>query len=150
MPGSRVPISKVFCGSCSWFPRPPIPLSGNIQRASGVFMEFGCREGVVGGVLHLPLAISKLKWSQAPCPGRSIPRMLDIEGDQYFSFRGIVISSYLAFSSSFWITNNPNKSIIRRSSIRGFRVFAPFSKVRRKVMTGSFLHLSDIINGVIS
>ena len=81
----------------------------------GFLWNSAVAKGGIGGVLHLPLSSSKLKWSQASWSGRSGPRMLVIEGDQYFSSPGIVISLYSGFSSSFWITNNPNKSIIRRS-----------------------------------
>ena len=63
--------------------------------------------------------------------------MLVIECGQYFSFRCIVISSYLGFSSPFRITNNPNTSIISRGSIRGFRVL-PLSEVPSGSIDGQF------------
>ena len=76
--------------------------------------------------------------------------MLVIEGDQYFSFPGVVIASYLGFSSSFWITNNQNKSTIRRSSLMGFRDLPPFSDVSQEVVAFLVLHLSYVPDYVIS
>ena len=147
---SRVPVSKVACGSCSLFPKRPMPWYGKITLASDVFLLNSANaRGAIGGVSHLPLASSKLKWLQSSWSGSSRPRMLVIEGGQYFSFPGIVISSYFGFSSSFWITNNPKMSIIKRSSRRVFGL-CPFSDVRQKVPTGSFLHLSDTIHGIVS
>ena len=54
--------------------------------------------------------------------------MLVTECGQCFSFTGSVISSYFGPSSSFWIANNPSRSITRRNSIRGLRVLFHFRR----------------------
>ena len=82
---SRVPISKVACGFCSLSSKRPMLWSGEIPQVTMFFLRNSASaKGVVGGVLHLPLASSKLKWLQASWSGRNNPRRLVIEGDQCF------------------------------------------------------------------